>query len=320
MAEENIFSYQEPLNNLRSRLEGVLSNYSSESALVDNELRAIQDLYKLKVNNLKPQIMMYGIYNAGKSSVINALIGKDVAKVADIPTTDNVDLYQWNEYEIADTPGIEAPIEDEMVTEEHLRRADVVLFVMSNTGSHDKASNYERMKKVDRSGKQLVKYRKMHLFDSDLPELRSHESETFGQGNSIAVFDTEFGRMGVAVCFDVRFPELIRTLSQRGAELVFIPAQFNYITGPKHWEMLLRARAIDNQIYMAGCCAALDESIHWHSWGHSLVADPLAEIICEGGSGEEIVYADIDLNRVDEARRELPVCKLLRRDMYKVSD
>lgn len=172
----------------------------------------------------------------------------------------------------------------------------------------------------DRSGKQLVKYRKMHLFDSDLPKLRSHESETFGQGNSIAVFDTEFGRMGVAVCFDVRFPELIRTLSQRGAELVFIPAQFNYITGPKHWEMLLRARAIDNQIYMAGCCAALDESIHWHSWGHSLVADPLAEIICEGGSGEEIVYADIDLNRVDEARRELPVCKLLRRDMYKVSD
>ena len=141
MAGENIFSYQEPLNNLRSRLEGVLSNYSGESALVDNELRAIQDLYKLKVNNLKPQIMMYGIYNAGKSSVINALIGKDVAKVADIPTTDNVDLYQWNEYEIADTPGIEAPIEDEMVTEEHLRRADVVLFVMSNTGSHDKASN-----------------------------------------------------------------------------------------------------------------------------------------------------------------------------------
>ena len=156
MAGENIFSYQEPLNNLRSRLEGVLSNYSGESELVDNELRAIQDLYKLKVNNLKPQIMMYGIYNAGKSSVINALIGKDVAKVADIPTTDNVDLYQWHEYEIADTPGIEAPIEDEMVTEEHLRRADVVLFVMSNTGSHDKASNYERMKKVDRSGKQLI--------------------------------------------------------------------------------------------------------------------------------------------------------------------
>ena len=77
----------------------------------------------------------------------------------------------------------------------------------------------------DRSGKQLVKYRKMHLFDSDLPELRSHESETFGQGNSIAVFDTEFGRMGVAVCFDVRFPELIRTLSQRGAELVRIFVQ-----------------------------------------------------------------------------------------------
>lgn len=172
----------------------------------------------------------------------------------------------------------------------------------------------------DRSGAQLAKYRKMHLFDSDLPELRSHESEIFGHGNSIEVFDTEFGRMGVAVCFDVRFPELIRTLSQRGAELVFLPAQFNDITGSKHWEMLLRARAMDNQIYMAGCCGALDESIHWHSWGHSLVADPFSDIICEAGSGEEIVYADIDLNRVDESRRAIPVGKLLRRDMYKVSD
>lgn len=172
----------------------------------------------------------------------------------------------------------------------------------------------------DRSGAQLAKYRKMHLFDSDLPELHSHESETFGQGNSIAVFDTEFGRMGVAVCFDVRFPELMRTITQRGAEIIFLPAQFTDVTGPKYWKMLLRARAMDNQIYMAGCCAALDESIHWHSWGHSLVADPYADVLCEAGSGEEIVYADIDLARVDESRRAIPVGKLLRRDMYKVSD
>ena len=103
----------------------------------------------------------------------------------------------------------------------------------------------------DRSGAQLAKYRKMHLFDSDLPELHSHESEIFGHGNSIEVFDTEFGRMGVAVCFDVRFPELMRTITQRGAELVFIPAQFTSITGPKYWKLLLRARAMDNQIYMA---------------------------------------------------------------------
>ena len=156
MSSDNIFSYQEPLKIQLNKLENILASYAEESALVDKELKDIQELYRVKVNNLKPQIMMYGIYNAGKSSVINALLGKDVAKVADIPTTDNVDLYSWNEYEIADTPGIEAPIEDEMVTEEHLRRADVVLFVMSNTGSHDKASNYERMKKVDRSGKKLI--------------------------------------------------------------------------------------------------------------------------------------------------------------------
>ena len=112
----------------------------------------------------------------------------------------------------------------------------------------------------------------------------------------------------------------MRTITQRGAEIIFLPAQFTDVTGPKYWKMLLRARAMDNQIYMAGCCAALDESIHWHSWGHSLVADPYADVLCEAGSGEEIIYADIDLARVDESRRAIPVGKLLRRDMYKVSD
>ena len=115
MSSDNIFSYQEPLKIQLNKLENILASYAEESALVDKELKDIQELYRVKVNNLKPQIMMYGIYNAGKSSVINALLGKDVAKVADIPTTDNVDLYSWNEYEIADTPGIEATIEDEMV-------------------------------------------------------------------------------------------------------------------------------------------------------------------------------------------------------------
>ncbi len=173
MSSDNIFSYQEPLKIQLNKLENILASYAEESALVDKELKDIQELYRVKVNNLKPQIMMYGIYNAGKSSVINALLGKDVAKVADIPTTDNVDLYSWNEYEIADTPGIEAPIEDEMVTEEHLRRADVVLFVMSNTGSHDKASNYERMKKVDRSGKKLIVIlndKQGEMMEEDIPE------------------------------------------------------------------------------------------------------------------------------------------------------
>lgn len=172
----------------------------------------------------------------------------------------------------------------------------------------------------DRHGEQLAKYRKLHLFDVDLPTLRSCESDFFTPGDSLCVFDSEFGRMGLAICFDLRFPEEFRALAMRGAELVFLPAQFTSTTGPRHWEALLHARAMDNQIFMAGCGAATDERIRWRSWGHSMLVDPYATTLCEGGSGEEIIYSEVDLSRVDEVRRSLPVLPQLRRDLYPVAE
>lgn len=156
MEERSIFAYQEDLSNQHAKLKGIASAYADENSTIAGELKNIDLLYQEKIACLRPQIMMYGIYNAGKSSIINALIGKEVAKVADVPTTDSIDKYQWHDYEIADTPGVDAPIEHEMVTEAYIRQADVVLFVMSNTGSHDKAANYERMAAIDKNGKQLV--------------------------------------------------------------------------------------------------------------------------------------------------------------------
>lgn len=172
----------------------------------------------------------------------------------------------------------------------------------------------------DRHGEQLAKYRKVHLFDANLPTIRSCESDFFAPGDSLCVFDSEFGRFGVAICFDVRFPELIRALAMRGAELVFLPAQFTSTTGPRHWEMFMHSRAMDNQIFMAGCCAATDERIHWRSWGHSMVVDPFSTTLCEGDCGEEVLYSEIDLSRVDEVRRSLTLIPLLRRDLYPVAE
>lgn len=156
MEERSIFAYQEDLGKQQAKLQGIVSAYADENSTIAAELKNIEVLYQEKIACLRPQIMMYGIYNAGKSSIINALIGKEVAKVADVPTTDSIDKYQWHDYEIADTPGVDAPIEHELVTEAYIRQADVVLFVMSNTGSHDKAANYERMAAIDKNGKQLV--------------------------------------------------------------------------------------------------------------------------------------------------------------------
>ena len=156
MDERSILDYQADLGNLHVKLKGIAAAYADENQAIADELKNIDVLYQEKIACLRPQIMMYGIYNAGKSSIINALLGKEAARVADVPTTDSIDKYQWHDYEIADTPGVDAPIEHERVTEAYIRQADVVLFVMSNTGSHDKAANYERMAAIDRNGKQLI--------------------------------------------------------------------------------------------------------------------------------------------------------------------
>lgn len=195
-----------------------------------------------------------------------------------------------------------------------------LLLVGGSVAEVEDGNMYNTCYVFDRHGRQLAKYRKTHLFEAHLPTLHSCEADFFAPGDSIAVFDTEFGRMGIAICFDIRFPELFRAMAMRGAELVFVPAQFTMTTGPKNWEAFTRTRAIDDQIFVAGCCAATDERIHWRSWGHSTVVSPNTETLCEGGTGEEILYADIDLGVVDEVRRSLPTLDLLRRDLYVVAE
>ena len=138
----------------------------------------------------------------------------------------------------------------------------------------------------DRAGEQIAKHRKIHLFDVDLPGMRFMESDTFSPGERITVFDTEYGKMGVAICFDVRFPELFRAMAVRGAKLVILPAQFNMTTGPAHWAETLKLRALDNELFLVAASAARYEGFDYECWGHSMVIDPYGVTLAEADEKE----------------------------------
>ena len=126
--------------------------------------------------------------------------------------------------------------------------------------------------------------------------------------------------MGVAICYDLRFPEMFRAMARRGAKLIFVPAQFNLSSGPKHWDLLLRARAVDYQVFVAGAQAARNPEVRYQCWGHSAVYDPAGQCVARGGEEEGPVFAELDLERVAEEQALLPIQKALRRDLYSVSE
>ena len=172
----------------------------------------------------------------------------------------------------------------------------------------------------DREGKQIGKHRKVHLFDIDVKGGQTFkESDTLTAGDSDAVFDTEFGKIGVMLCFDIRFPELSRMMVNDGAKVIFVPAAFNMTTGPAHWELSFRTRALDNQIYMVGCAPARDVSAGYISWGHSIVTDPWGRVTGMLDENEGILLAELDMDYEEQVREELPLLKSRRKDIYQLS-
>lgn len=172
----------------------------------------------------------------------------------------------------------------------------------------------------DREGKQIGKHRKVHLFDIDVKGGQTFkESDTLTSGDSDTVFDTEFGKIGVMLCFDIRFPELSRMMVNDGVKVIFVPAAFNMTTGPAHWELSFRTRALDNQIYMVGCAPARDVSAGYISWGHSIVTDPWGRVTGMLDENEGILLAELDMDYEEQVREELPLLKSRRKDIYQLS-
>jgi predicted amidohydrolase len=180
-------------------------------------------------------------------------------------------------------------------------------------GSHaeasaDPARPYNTAVLFDRAGALLARYRKLHLFDVSVDDGPSDlESARVTPGDRAVVASVDGAGLGLAICYDLRFPELFRALSLAGAEMLALPAVFTARTGRDHWEPLLRARAIENGAYVlaAGACGAGGPGAI-PAWGHSMVVDPWGRIVAQAGDDEAIVRAELDLDLVAAARRQIP--------------
>lgn len=170
-------------------------------------------------------------------------------------------------------------------------------------------------------GAQLARHRKVHLFDIDVKGgQRFKESDTLSPGNAITTFETKFGTMGLCICFDLRFEELARCMCLRGAKVLFVPAAFNMTTGPAHWELLFRQRAVDNQCFTVGVSPARDEAGSYVAYGNSLAVDPWGTVLCRAGAEETTLYADLELERLEAVRAQLPILSARRTDLYEVRE
>lgn len=171
----------------------------------------------------------------------------------------------------------------------------------------------------DKSGDIIAKHRKMHLFDIDVKgKITFKESDVLTAGDDFTIADTEFGKIGIGICYDVRFPELARIMVENGALILFYPGAFNLTTGPAHWELLFRSRALDNQVYCVGVAPALNKDASYHSFGHSIIANPWGEILAEADEKENLIICEIDLDEIKKVREELPLLKNKREDLYEV--
>ena len=184
---------------------------------------------------------------------------------------------------------------------------------------NEKQSIYNTSVFFDNHGKILGKHRKMHLFDIDVKgKIYFKESDTLSAGNEFTVIKTDLAKIGIGICYDIRFVELSRIMALEGAEILIFPGAFNLTTGPAHWQMLFKSRALDNQVYAIGVAPALDKDANYNSYGHSIAVNPWGEVIEELSFDEELKIVEIDLDEISRIREEIPVLKNRRTDLYEI--
>lgn len=185
---------------------------------------------------------------------------------------------------------------------------------------NEKQSIYNTSVFFDNHGKILGKHRKMHLFDIDVKgKIYFKESDTLSAGNEFTVIKTALAKIGIGICYDIRFVELSRIMALEGAEILIFPGAFNLTTGPAHWQMLFKSRALDNQVYAIGVAPALDKDANYNSYGHSIAVNPWGEVIEELSFDEELKIVEIDLDEIVRIREEIPVLKNRRTDLYEIN-
>jgi omega-amidase len=171
---------------------------------------------------------------------------------------------------------------------------------------------------ISPSGELVLEYAKTHLFDVGLDGMSFRESAFISPGAGIGVAHTGIGCIGLLICYDIRFPEAARKLALLGAEFVIVPAAFNAVTGPAHWHVMFRARAIENQVFVLAVSQARAEGSAYEAYGHSMIVDPWGNVLAEAGESECIVYADLDAGVLEDVRRRLPLLSQRRPELYDV--
>lgn len=183
---------------------------------------------------------------------------------------------------------------------------------------HGKKRYYNTSLTFGPKGELLATHRKVHLFDIDIPgKITFRESDVLSPGDKLTIVDLpDYGKIGVAICYDIRFPELGTIAARKGCFALVYPGAFNLTTGPLHWKLQGQARAMDNQVYVAMCSPARDMSASYHAWGHSLVVDPMAQVLVEADEAETIVSAELTGEKIAETRKGIPLETQRRFDVY----
>lgn len=203
----------------------------------------------------------------------------------------------------------------QMLSEEAARHG--VILIGGSIPERDGESLYNTSFIYGPKGEPLGFHRKVHLFDADVPGgIRFMESETLSPGGTFTVLDTPRARIGVAVCFDIRFSAFFARMADMGADIIFVPAAFNMTTGPVHWELSFRMRATDNQCFIAGCSPARDETASYVAYGNSLVCDPWGRVLGRLNGEEDVLITTIDLEEAKRVREALPIRRARRTDLY----
>lgn len=197
-------------------------------------------------------------------------------------------------------------------------RSNQIWVVGGSFPESDNGKIYNTSFVFNRSGEQVARHRKVHLFDAaitDGPHFR--ESDTLTAGDQITLFDTEFGKLGLCICFDIRFPELFLLSAKAGAQAVLVPAAFNTVTGRAHWELLFRSRAVDAQLFTVGVCPARNQK-GYIAYGHSIVCSPWGEVLTEAASAPCTQIVTLDFTDLSQVRQQLPLLTARRDDLYEL--
>ncbi len=241
------------------------------------------------------------------------LVARARAKGADVACLPEIFAYPY------DMSRLKHAAEDDGATRDRLREAARKHRFYLCTGSLPETENgrlYNRAYLIGPDGEILLAHAKAHLFDVKLPTLPVTESDVFTPGATLDTARTPLAVFGILICYDIRFPEAARALALKGTEVLLVPAAFNHVTGPAHWRLFFRARAVENQCFVAAASPAPTPGSPYRAYGHSLVVDPWGKVLAEAGARPALRLARLSAKLLADTRDRLPLLRQRRPEIY----